>query len=218
MRNNIAIIGLSSFGFYLCKYLSQSGVQVMAIDTNEDRIEQVKTFVKKAIVANATEKTTLQNIHIEDFDAVVISVGEKIDQSVLITLHLRELGVKEIYAKATTTEHAKVLTLLGVSDIIFPERDIARRFAHTLRRQGLFDYFSIGDEYSVIELAPPQSWIGKTLSEIKIRQKYNVQVIVIKEIVPDNIIMIPSGRHVLKDSDILVILGKEKDIEKIETI
>jgi len=218
MRKNIAVIGLSSFGFYLCKYLSEIGVQVMAVDNNEERIEQVKPFVRNALVADAKEKEVLESIHIKDFDAVVISVGEKIDQSVLITLHLRELGVEEIFAKATTIEHAKILNILGVSDIIFPERDIAKRFAHTLRRRSLFDYFPIGNEYSVIEIAPPRNWVGKTLSEINIREKYNVQIIVIKEIIPENIILIPTGDHTLKESDVLIILGREEDIEKVEKV
>ncbi len=218
MRKNIAVIGLSSFGHYLCKYLSEKGIDIMAIDNDEDKIEKVKSFVKKAVVADAKEKETLKSLQINDFDAVVISVGDDIEQSVLITLYLRELGAKEIFAKATTVDQAKILTILGVSDIIFPERDIAQTYAHILLRSNLLDYFPMGNEYGMLELAPPREWLGKTLSEINIRVKYNVQIVMIKEIVPENTIMIPSGSHVLKDSDILVVLGKEEDIARIEKI
>lgn len=218
MRKSIAVIGLSSFGFYLCKSLSDSGVQVMAIDNNEEKIDTVKRFVRKAVVADAKDRETLRNLQIQDFDAVVLSVGEEIDVSVLVTLHLRELGVKEIFAKASTEEHAKILNILGVTETIFPEKDIAKRFAHTLRRRSFLDYFSIGDDYSVLELAPPFTWLGKTISEIDIRNKHNVQIIIIKELVPENFVLLPTGDHVLKDSDVLVILGKDEDLAKLEKI
>jgi trk system potassium uptake protein TrkA len=218
VRNNIAVIGLSSFGYFLCKYLSEAGAQVLAIDNNEEKIDQVKSFVKRAIVANAKEKETLINLHLDDFDAVVISVGEEIDSSILITLYLRELGVKEIIAKATTLDHAKVLKIIGATSVIFPERDEAKRVSHTLRRTSLLDYVSLGGDFSVIEMAPPQVWIGKTLSEIDIRKKYDVQIIMIREVVPENNIILPSGDHVLKDSDILVILGHNEDISRVERL
>lgn len=218
MRKNIAVIGLSSFGYYLCKYLSEKGIDIMAIDSDEDRVEKVKSFVKKAVVADAKEKDTLRSLQINEFDAVVVSVGDNIEQSVLITLYLRELGAKDIFVKATTVDQAKILTILGVTDIIFPERDMAKTYAHILRRSNLLDYFPMGNEYGLLELAPPQNWLGKTLMELDIRVKYNVQVVMIKEIVPENMIMIPSGKHVLKDSDILVVLGKEEDIAKIEKL
>ena len=218
MRTNIAVIGLSSFGYFLCKYLAEAGVQVMAIDTNEDKIEQVKSFVKKAIVADAKEKETLKNLNINEFDVVVISVGEKIDTSILVTLYLHELGVKEIVAKAITIDHAKVLNIIGATTIIFPERDMAKEVAYTLRKSNLLDYISLGDEHSVIEMAPPKAWLGITLADLDIRNVYSVQIIMIKEIIPENIIIIPDGTHVIKDSDVLVILGTNKDLERVEQL
>ena len=216
MRNNIVVIGLSSFGFYLCQYLAEAGISVMAIDNNEAKIEHVKSFVKKAIVADAKNKEMLKSLQLNDFDAVVISVGEQIDTSVLITLYLRELGIKEIIAKAVTLDHAKVLNIIGADTIIFPERDVAKRFAHTLRRETLFDYIALDDKHSVIEIAPPQQWLGKTLENINIRKKYDVQIIMIKEIIPNNAIIIPKSDHIVKESDVLIILGKNEDLKVIE--
>ena len=215
---SIAVIGVSSFGYYLCKYLSESGVQVMAIDINERKVNLVKNFVKKAIVAEARDKDTLKQLELKDFDAVVLTVGDKIDTSILITLYLRELEVKEIIAKAVTEEHAKILTMIGASSIVFPERDMARRIAYTLRRSNLLDYFPMGDDYSVIEIAPPDAWIGKTLADLNVRVKYNVQIIMIKELVPENTIFIPSGAHIIKESDVLVIIGKDEDLHNIEKL
>jgi trk system potassium uptake protein TrkA len=218
MRNNIAVIGLSSFGFYLCKYLSDAGMEVMALDNSEAKIDQVKSFVKKAIVADAKDKETLKSLSLNEFDAVVISVGERIETSVLVTLYLRELGVKEIIAKAGTPDHAKVLKIIGATDIVFPERDMAERVAYTLRRTNLLDYISLGHNYGFIEIAPPGKWTGKSLAMLNVRQKYNVQIVMIKGHVPQQITIIPDGEYVIKDSDALVILGSNKDLERIEKL
>ena len=215
---SIAVIGVSSFGYYLCKYLSEAGVQVMAIDINERKVNLLKNVVRKAIVADARDKETLNQLELKDFDAVVLTVGDKIDTSILITLYLRELEVKEIIAKAVTEEHAKILNMIGATSIVFPERDMAQRIAYTLRRSNLIDYFPMGDDYSVIEIAPPDDWIGKTLAELNVRVRYNVQIIMIKELVPENTILIPSGAHVVKESDVLVIIGKDEDLNRIEKL
>ena len=215
---SIAVIGLSSFGFYLCKYLADTGVEVMAIDINEDRINEVKGFLKKAIVADALDKKVLQRLALNDFDVVVISVGEPIGTSVLITLHLQELGIREIYAKAISDDHAKILYRIGAATVIFPEKDIANRIANTLRQPNLLEYVSLGEGFSMIELAPPSVWLGKTLAGIDIRNQFDVQVIMIKEVIPQSTIMIPSGQHIIKDSDILVILGRNEDLAKVEKL
>lgn len=215
---SIAVIGLSSFGFYLCKYLAESGVEVMAIDIEEDKIDQVKGFLKRAIVADALDKEVLQRLALKEFDVVVISVGEPIGTSVLITLHLQELGVREIYAKAISDDHAKILYRIGAATVIFPEKDMANRIANTLRQPNLLEYVSLGKDFSMIELAPPSVWLGKTLAEVDIRNQLGVQVIMIKEVIPPSTIMIPSGHHIIKDSDILVILGKNEDLARVEKL
>ncbi len=213
-----AVIGLSSFGYYLCRYLSELGSEVMAIDIDEDKIDQVKSFVSKAIVADATDKEALKQLGLEDVDIVVVSVGQGIDTSILITMYLRELGKREIFAKALTEDHAKILSMIGASEIIFPERDMAKRTARTIRQASLLDYVSLAEGVSVVEMAPPSAWNGKTLADLDIRRKYNVQVIMIKELVPENLVLIPGGDHVVKESDILVLVGRDEDMEKLEKL
>ncbi|MEK7484090.1 MAG: TrkA family potassium uptake protein [Planctomycetota bacterium] len=220
---NIAVIGMSSFGFYLCQYLyGKTDVQIMAIDCDEEAIHRVKPYAHKAIIADAKNKDTLKKLGLAEFDRVILSLGEPIETSVLITLYLKEFGAKNIIAKAITEDHSKILTQLGATSIIFPEKEMAKRVAHTLCRKNLFDYFSLGssldDDYSVIEIVPPHSWCGKSLAEIEVRKKYNVQVIMIKEIVPANVVLIPEANYIVKDSDVLVLLGKDKNLEKIEKL
>lgn len=215
-KRSVAVVGLSSFGYYLCHFLSDITSEVLAIDVNEDRVDKVKTFVKKAVVADAKNKETLANLGLQEFDVVIVSVGENIEASILITLYLRELGVKEVLAKAVTEEHAKILHIIGAETIVFPERDMAKRVANTFYSPNLLDYITLMDDYSIVELAPPRQWIGKSLVELQIRKQYQVQVVMIKEIIPENVILIPGGDYVVKDSDILIVIGRNEDLNNIE--
>jgi trk system potassium uptake protein TrkA len=216
-KRSVAVIGLSSFGYYLCRFLSDITSEVSAIDVNEDRVNQVKSFVKKAVVADAKNKETLANLGLKEFDVVIVSVGENIEASILISLYLNELGVKEVLAKAVTEDHAKILHIIGAETIVFPERDMAKRVANTFYSPNLLDYIALMDDYSIVELAPPRKWIGKTLAELQIRKQYHVQVAMVKEIVPDNVILIPGGDYVVKDSDILIVIGQNEDLNNIES-
>lgn len=213
-----AVIGMSSFGYYLCRHLAEAGVEVMAIDVDEKRIDDVKPFVQKAVVADARDKDTLISLGLAEIDVVVVTVGEPIDISVLVTLYLRELGVKEIVAKAISEDHGKILDRIGATQIIFPERDMAQRVAYILRRSSLLDYVSLGDRYSIVEMAPPNPWLGKHLAELDVRKKYDVQIIMIKDVLHDRTLLIPGGDYVLKDSDVLVVVGRTDDLQNIEKL
>lgn len=213
----IAIIGLSSFGHYLCRYLSAAGTQVLAVDVDEKKIDEVKPFVAKAVVADARDKETLLVLGLEDIDGAVVSVGEPIDTSILITLYLKELGVKEIIAKASSLDHGKILDKIGASEIVFPERDMAKRIAYTLRRSTLFDYIALTEGYSIVEMAPPQAWIGKSLNQLDIRKRHNAQIILIKDVIVGEA-LIPTGDYMVKDSDVLVIMARDNEMEELGKI
>ncbi|MCL4706025.1 TrkA family potassium uptake protein [bacterium] len=215
---SFAVIGLSSFGYHLCKNLSELGAPVMAIDVDAEKIDDIKPFVQKAVVADAKDKDTLKSLGMEDIDVVVVTVGEPIEVSILITLYLREIGVKEIIAKVITEDHAKILDKLGVSSVVFPERDMAKRIAYTLRRSILLDYVSLGEGYSIVEMGAPSDWLGKPLAALDVRRQYNIQIIVIKDVLSDKVVIIPGGDYVLKDSDILVMVGRDEDLERVEKL
>ncbi|MBN2411345.1 TrkA family potassium uptake protein [candidate division KSB1 bacterium] len=213
---SFAIIGLSSFGHYLAKYLSEKGHQVMAIDRNEDRIERVKSFVDRAVIADANEKETLAGLGLAELDVVIVSLGDQIDASILVTLYLRELRVKKIIAKAITEDHGKILDIIGATQVIFPERDEAYRLAQSIESDYVLDSIALSEGISIIEIAPPNDVVGKTLGELDLRNRYGVLVLIVKELVPEKIVMIPTADHMIKDSDILVILGKDEDLAKIK--
>lgn len=210
-----AIIGLSTFGFYLCKYLAQRGFEVMAVDADESKIEKVKHTVSKAIILDATDKNALGNLGMTDFDVVIVSLGDKIDSSILVTLYLKELGVKEIIAKASTEDHGKILDRIGATTVIFPERDVALRLARSLENINVLDVIPVSPGVSILEFGAPSSFLGKTLRELDINNKYGIQIIMIKELVPENLIVVPKADHKIKDSDILIGVGKDQDLKKL---
>jgi trk system potassium uptake protein TrkA len=214
----IAVIGMSSFGYFLCRAMTEQNLSVMAIDTNEAKIDDVKPFVEQAIIADATDKEVLKDLGLSEVDVVVVSLGERIDASILVTYYLRELGVKEIIAKAISEDHGKILNIIGASQVVFPEKDMAERLANILERSSVLDYFEIAEGYSIVEIAPPLPFVGKTLAELDLTNRYNVQVIMIKEIVPERITVVPKATQLIKESDVLVLLGRDEDLERVQKI
>ncbi|MFZ1288693.1 MAG: TrkA family potassium uptake protein [Melioribacteraceae bacterium] len=212
---NIAIIGLSSFGYYLCEALNEYGFNLMAIDLKPDLVNQVKPFVRKAVIGDARDKNFLIQLGIADFDTVIISVGSKMDTSILITLYMRELKINEIIAKAINEDHAKILEKIGATRIIFPERDMGIRMAHTIASPNFLEFIPLTEGFSLIEVSPTREWIGKKLKEVDLRKKYKVQISMVREIIPERVV-IPDGEFVFKDSDILYIIGDNKSIGKLQ--
>jgi trk system potassium uptake protein TrkA len=154
----------------------------------------------------------------EQLDGVVVSTGSNISTSVLICLHLQELGVKRIIAKAIDDDHAKVLKKVGATEIIHPERDMALRVARNLSRPNIIDFIPLADDFDLAQIDPPREFIGKSLKDLNLRAKYNVHIIAIKELVPENFILVPPANFIIKDSDILIALGKSEDIKGIKAL
>ena len=215
---SFAIIGLSSFGTYLARTLAAEGHQVMVIDRNEDRIERIKQHVDRAIIADACDKDTLSGLGLSEMDVVVVSLGDPIDASILVTLYLREMRVKKIVAKAITEDHGRILDIIGATQVVFPEKDEATRLAQTLESDYLLDTISIGEDISIVEMAPPRDFLGKSLGELDLRNKYGALVLVVKELVPEKLVVIPTKDHMIKDSDILMLMGSNEDLKKIKKL
>jgi trk system potassium uptake protein len=213
-----AIIGLSSFGYYLAKEMSHRGHHILAIDIEEEKIEKVRNFVDRAVIADAGDKEILESLGLAELDGVIVSMGEKIDASILVTLYLRELKVKKIIAKANTDDHGRILDIIGATNVIFPERDEAVRLAHTLESDYFLDAITLTEGISIIEVAPPKIFVAKSLGELDLRNRYGVSVLLIKEFIPQKVVLIPTADHVIKDSDTLVLLGKDEDLENIKEI
>jgi len=213
-----AVIGLGKFGIHIAKTLFEDGHEVIAIDSDKARVQAINSHCNEAIVMDATDKDRLGPLGLESLNAVIVSTGTNISSSILICLHLQEIGVKKIIAKAVNIDHGKILKKVGATEIAYPEKDMAVRVARGLSTPNIMDYIPLAEDYSLVQVDPPRAFIGKSLKELNLRAKYSVFVIAVKEIVPDNFILVPPADFVIKDSDILMILGKSENIKNIKAL
>lgn len=210
------VLGLGTFGFYLARSLNEAGADVLAVDRDKEKVKNADKFCTKAVTADVTDPEVLKSLGVREASAVIVSLGEDMAASILTTLHLKDLGVKRIIVKAISEEHERILKILGAEQIVFPERDTAIKVSQQLLSPNLLDALPLSDNYSVWEVAPQKKWIGKSLGELQFRSRYRVQVLAVKDSLKDEIYFNPSGEYVIKDSDLLVLLGTVDDLEKIK--
>jgi trk system potassium uptake protein len=213
-----AVIGLGNFGFHVAQALFEDGNEVIAIDVDKTRVQAIDSHATEAIVMNGIDREMMKALGMEQLDAVVVSTGANISTSVLICLHLQEFNVKRIIAKAIDDDHAKVLKKVGATEIIHPERDMALRVARNLSRPNIIDFIPLAEDFDLAQIDPPREFIGKSLKELNLRAKYKVHIIAIKELVPENFILVPPANFIIKDSDILIALGKSEDMKGIKAL
>ena len=212
----VVVVGMGIFGFNIAKDLYESGMEVIAIDKNKEMIQKIKDYSTKAILADATDKSLLETIGIQEDDIVIVSFGEDLAASTLLTLHLKELHVKNIIVKAPNEDHQRILERVGATEVIIPEKEMARKVAKSLISPNVLDFLPLSQEYTISEIAPPPSFVGKTIGEIELRKKHHIGVIASRDVLTDQVQMIPSADFLIKDSDILVVIGKEQDINKLK--
>jgi len=212
----VIVIGLGIFGINIVRELYEGGFEVYAIDKNKDSVQKVRDFSTKAIVADGTDKEVMELIGVQEDDTVVISFGEDLASSTLITLHMKQLKVKNIIVKAPNEEHKLILEKVGATDVIIPEKEIASKVAKSIITPNVLDYLPLSDGYMIFEMAPPDSFFGKTIAELQLRNKYHIEVIAIRDVLMDRVHMVPQAGFVIKDGEVMVIVGKETDIRKIK--
>jgi len=213
-----AVIGLGSFGSNVAKTLYGKRHEVLAVDADKERIEELKTLVTHAVQMDAAVKENLRALDIQEMDVVVVSLGPEMESSILTVLYLHELGARRIVAKALTEDHGKILDAVGATEVIYPEKDMAIKTALRLSNPNVLEYLPLVAGVDIQEIAPPDKFIGKSLKELDLRNKYGVQVIAIKEIIPEKTTIIPKADFVIKDSDILILIGDQKNMSKINKL
>lgn len=210
-----AVIGVGNFGKYLAMSLYKKGHEVLVIDKTPNLVNEIKDHVSQAVVADATDRKAMESLGLKDFDTVVICIGSVLSDSVLATLNMKDIGVRNILAKAITEEHGRILQKVGASEIFFPEKDLAFTVAERLHNPNMMDYLPFMEGYGIIELAPPRSFIGRSLKELDLINRFGIQIMAIKELIPERLNMIPTGQFVIKDSDILILMGPDKAFDKL---
>ncbi|CRK83720.1 potassium channel family protein [Neobacillus massiliamazoniensis] len=216
MANQYAVIGLGRFGISIAAKLFESGQEVLGVDMNEERVEESHPYVTHSVIADSTDAEALKAIGIRNFDTVVVAIGSDIQASILSVLLVKELGVKNVIAKAINKLHGQVLRKVGADWVVYPERDMGIRVAHHLLSPNVLNFIEISKDHSVEEVKIPSKMVNKTLREIDFRAKYNLSVIAIRN---DNEINItPSPDQRIVQGDVLVVIGENKDLERFSKI
>lgn len=209
---SILIIGLGRFGRHMAKKFSEQNNDVMAIDINEERINNVLSVVTNALIGDATNEQFMETIGVRDFDLCVVAIGDNFQSSLETTALLKDFGAKFILARASRDVHAKFLLRNGADDVIYTEKETAERLAVKYGSDNIFNYIELNDEYSIYEIAVPSSWLNKSILKVNVRSKYGISILATKQ--GNNIFPLPKPEHVFTDSESLMILGKNEDVSR----
>lgn len=210
------VIGIGRFGKAVAERLCALGHEVLAIDTDEEAIQKISEKVTHAVTADATDESVLKSLGVRNFDVGVVSISSDIQSSIITTLMLKELGVGYVVAKAKDETHAKVLLKIVADRVVFPERDMGERVAHNLIANNILEYIELSPEYSILEFAVLQNWAGKDLRDLNLRAKYGVTVVAIRNTNDDKINVSPKADNKIKEGDILIVIGSNNDLKKLE--
>jgi trk system potassium uptake protein len=210
------VIGLGIFGYNIARTLFENGFEVVAIDKNKDIIQKIRDYSTKAILADGTDQEIMNEIGIGEDDIAIISFGEDLAAATLITLHLKQMNVKNIIVKAPNEDHKMILEKVGATDVIIPEKDAGKKLAKSLVSPNVMDYIPLSDDYMIFEMAPPNSFLGKTIRELGLRAKYSIEIIAVRDVLSESVHMVPQADFVIKDGEVLIVIGKESDINKIK--
>ena len=216
MRQNYAIIGLGRFGGSICRTLIESGQEVLAIDSNEDRVNEYMNIATHAVVGNAQDEMTLRSLGIRNFDHVIVAIGEDIQASILVTLMVKEMGVPNVVAKAQDEYHARVLEKIGADRVVHPERDMGVRIAHNLVSKNILEFIELSDEFSLAEIrvANPR-FFNKSLLELNFRQRFGLTVVAIRR-GAGNVIVSPAADEVVRENDNLLVIGNTDEVDLLD--
>ena len=211
-----AVLGLGRFGSALARQLCKLGAEVLALDVKGDYVQQIANDVTHAVVGDAQDKEVLRALGVRNLDCAVIAIGDNLAASVLITMNLKELGVPYIVCKAHDETHRKVLEKLGVDRVVIPEQEYAQRLARTLNSHNVLDYIELSEDFGILDVPAPKSWIGKSLRELNVRAKLGVTIIAVENGGKTNVS--PTADYAVGEGDTLVMLGDNVALEKVQRL
>ncbi len=210
------VIGLGRFGSSLAKQLCKLGAEVLALDVKGDLVQQISGDVTHAVVGDAQDKEVLRALGVRNMDCAVLAIGDNLAASVLITMNLKELEIPFIVCKAHDETHRKVLEKLGVDRVVIPEQEYAQRLARTLNSHNVLDYIELSEDFGILDVPAPKSWIGKTLRELNARAKLGVNIIAVENGGKTNVA--PGADYTVQEGDTLVVLGDNIALEKVQKL
>ena len=211
----IAIIGLGNFGFYLGRELYAKGYDVIGLDVQKEVVQKVKNELSEAVIADSTDKDTLLALGLEHVELAVVTIGTNMLASILTTFHLKQMGVKKIYAKALSEEHGQILIRMGADEILFPEKDLAVNLARHIENPNMIEYLPSIGGHGIFEVAPPKGFIGKTLRDLDLINQYSMQVIAIKDQQNNALTFTPKADFLIHENHVLILLGTNQAMEQL---
>lgn len=212
-KKTFLIIGMGSFGHQLCRALAESDCEIMIVDRNGEMLEDMLPCAVSAKVGDCTRPEVLRTFDIPAFDACFVCIGEDFQNSLEITSLLKELGARQVYSKAETEVQAKFLLRVGADQVIYPERDMARRIAYSVSSDNIFDYIALGGDYSLFELEVQPQWVGRSISALDFRSHYRVTILAIKK--GEELLPLPTADYVFCAGDHIMALGHQGDIRSL---
>lgn len=207
------IIGMGKFGTYLCRALAERGSEVVIVDKDEERVQEVMQTATTARIADCTKREVLETLDVESFDACIVCVGEDFQSSLEATDLLRELGAKEIISMASTDAQARLLRRIGAHSTVFPERDTAERMAVSLADDKIFEYFEMSGGCSLYEIKAPRRWLGQSIVRVNVRVKYGVNIAAVR--LANGEIEVPGPDYVFREEEHLWVIGREEQVERL---
>lgn len=222
-----AVIGLGRFGCSVARTLSEKGHQVLGIDIDEEKVQDLSEVITHAVCADARDEKALKSVGIENVDVAIIGMGDNIEASILITLIVKELGIREIVTKAVDEDHMKVLQKVGATKVVLPEKDMGVRVANSLISPSVIEHIELSEGSSIAEVIPPTEYINKSLRDIDIRKKYGLNIIAIKKKIKivskegevkeeEKINVAPEPDDIIREGDVLVVVGTNEHIEEFK--
>jgi len=216
--NDFAVIGLGSFGRCMLDSLIKRGMRVIAIDSDDEKIQRARDVATQAIKADALNFDLLKELLPEQVRCVILDMGHQMERSILITNHLHKLNIPDIVAEAVNAEHGEILKIVGATKVVFPEQEAAERLAGMLGGRGSLDFFAVAEDFSLIEAPIPESWAGQNVADLNLRKKRGVNVVAIRQpMVQDGkeLWRFPDPEAPFQPGDIVLLAGKTQDLEKI---
>ena len=210
------VIGLGRFGKALARQLCALGAEVLAIDVRSDLVQQVANDVTHAVVGDGQDKEVLRALGVRNFDCAIIAIGDDLAASVLVTMNLKELEVPYIVCKAHDETHRRVLEKLGVDRVVIPEQEHAQRLARSLHSHNVLDYIELSEDYGILEVPAPKTWVGKTIRELNVRAKLGVNIIAVESGSETNVA--PGADYRIQAGDIMVVLGDSYALEAVQKL
>ena len=213
---SVLLIGLGRFGRHMAERLIAEGNEILAVDINEERVNDAIDMVTDAQIGDATNEHFVESLGVRNFDLCVVAIGDNFQSSLEATALLKDCGASLVLARATRDVHAKFLLRNGADHVVYPEKEMAQRLAVKYGNDNIFDYIELTEEYAIYEIPVPDTWVGSSIVEKEVRKKYHISILATKEAGRMN--PLPGADHVFRGAETLIVMGHFRDVRTVTKV